>query len=723
MSFLNPLLLLGLLGASVPIIIHLIHKRKPRQQRFAAIELILKSVERVERRWRLRRFLLLAARVLLLAALSLAAAGPVLLEDKQTAISASGPQRLAIVLDASLSMRARYDGTSAFSRAQTKARNIIDAMGPEDQAVLVVARKVPTLPISRPTPDRARLLKTLGELEPSFEHASLAEAITKGVKALGSLKEGEAKKTDEKGAPKISGRVVVLSDLAQAAIDAAADLKIPGSDSTASLELIDVLEGQEKRPNHALTRLEATNVPGRAPRTVEIKARIQSFMPESNAQPKPADITLRSDDKDLWVGSVDLVEGTIADKVIRHAFDQPGHMPVEVLLEADALAEDDIRYLSTDIRRQVRALIVDGAPSGVPKEDEIFYLERALAAGAADQPPPRVITADDLVRTDLSAFDVVILAGVASFGRAEGARLVEFVKKGGGLMITASEDLDTELYNAELGPILPRSFRGLKITDVDLGSSGVVTLAKPALEHPVMRIFQGDSQRGLLSTRTRGYLLFQPGGERPFDVLVEHEDGQPALIESRAAQGRIVILTTSIDRDLSDLPIRPAFLPLMRQLLLRLGNALSEPDTRRTLVGEPRQLKVPSSATRLVVTSPAGKETAWERTELQTSKVLFKGTQVPGHYEVEVAFAGPLEPLASERFAVNVESRESDLRPMPLEEALAVLQGSEINPKDKTKLRSFGGRLNPESMAGVLLLLMVLAFVFESALTAQKIGR
>ena len=72
MSFAQPLLLFGLLAAAVPIIIHLIHKRRPREHKFAAIELLLRSVERVERRWRLRRFLLLAARVALIAALALA---------------------------------------------------------------------------------------------------------------------------------------------------------------------------------------------------------------------------------------------------------------------------------------------------------------------------------------------------------------------------------------------------------------------------------------------------------------------------------------------------------------------------------------------------------------------------------------------------------------------------------------------------------------------------
>ena len=73
MSFAAPIMLFALLGAAVPILIHLIHKKRPRKQRFAAIELVLNSVERLQKRWRLKRFLLLLARVMLLSALALAA--------------------------------------------------------------------------------------------------------------------------------------------------------------------------------------------------------------------------------------------------------------------------------------------------------------------------------------------------------------------------------------------------------------------------------------------------------------------------------------------------------------------------------------------------------------------------------------------------------------------------------------------------------------------------
>lgn len=727
MSFLNPLMLLGLLGAAIPIVIHLIHKRRPRSQQFGAMELVLKSVEKVQRRWRLKRFLLLASRVALLAALALAAAGPLLGRQAELTTRVGGPQRLAIVIDASLSMRARYEGTSSFARALTGARNLVDEMGPADQTIIIWAGGRTELVVERPTADKALLLKKLDALNPSFAPADLGEAVTTAAQALGNADKTEV---SEGKLPEVSALVVVLSDLAQSSFQTASDLAVPGSSSRARLEVVDVLlELDPERNNRSLAEVLVRNVPGEAPRTVEIRARIHSHA-QASAKASPADITLKSKDHDLVAASVEIVPGTIVDKVLRHAFEQPGSIAVEVALERDGLVEDDVRYVVAEVRRQVRTLIVDGAPSGVPKEDEIFYLERALLAGAADQPTPRVITVDDLASADLSAFDVVILAGVDTFTRDDGARLREFVQRGGGLLISASEGMDIDIYNSELSSVLPRKLRGLKVVDASrggVGSSGVVQLADPDLEHPVMGVFTGEGQGGLLSTQTLSYQLLHPKAERSMKTLVSHNDGQPAIVEGIFGQGRVIFVTVSVDREMSDLAIRPAFVPLMRQLILHLGGALAEVDIRRTLVGQPREIRVPAGVQALQVTGPDGREKTWSAAEIDSALVRFDDTELPGHYRVEAAFTGAMEPLRAESFAVNVDPRESDLRAIPESEAKGILLGTTAGEESQSsanlRARALSSGMSPQQMAGLLLLIMAAAFLLESALTSRRPGR
>lgn len=739
MSFSNPLLLLGLFGASVPVIIHLIHKRRPRRQRFAALELLLKSIDRVERRWRLKRFLLLASRVLLLGALSLAAAGPLFRSEKGLAISARGPKRLAIVVDTTLSMRAKYGDQTSFARAITSARSLVDAMGPEDQAIVVSAGAKPELLVPRPTASRSDLLRAIDRLKPGYSSGEMGEAVTVAAQALASLRDappgaGEPQDNLES----VAAKVIVLSDLAGHGFRVPADVSLGASGKHAELEIVDVLSGvpAEMRVNHAVTSIEMSSLPGRAPRTIEVRARVQSFAKEGKDGPAATDITLVGPSGNLVEASVDVVPGTITDRTLEYAFETPGYVPIELRIEPDALAEDDTRYGIADVRHQVRTLIVDGAPSGVPKEDEIFYLERALLAGAGDQPHPRVITPDDLAKVDLSLFDVVMLAGVGTLGRSEGSKLTEFVERGGGLFISTCADLDIDAYNTELGRVLPRALRALKVVDPEtggLGADGLVTLRSPLLEHSVLEIFGGEALGGLLSARTRAYVLLEPAQASALEgtsgqVLVEYDDGQPALIEGGLGEGRVILLTTSIDRDLTDLPIRPAFVPLIRRIILELGDALSKPDPRRTLVGEIRRIRIPQGATRLSVTSPEGQESVFLGAEIGGGELEYSGTQVPGHYAVKAAFIGPLDPLEGEGFAANVDTGESDTRPITVEEAAALLLGTgSAAPRASgtvlERAQALAGLANPEAVAGALLLLMLLSFLLESALTAQRIGR
>ncbi len=732
-TFLNPLMLAALATAAVPIIIHLIHRRKPKPRPFAAIELLLKSVQRVEKRWRLKRFLLLAMRVLILCAFALAAARPLFGEIAAEITGPRSAERVAIVVDASLSMRATPGGgDSAFVRAKARARTLIEHLGPEDRALLVAAEGRPRALVPRPTASKSELLAALDALEPTWAAADLANATSAAAQALGAPDPAagdEAGSTGEGGAPaeRPRGRVVLLSDLAGHGIRTAADLTLGEGAGEAELDVVDVLEGVEPsaRDNRGITTIAIDPVPGRGPRGIEARVKVRAFVAESEKGKDaiPTDVSLRdAAGAELVAGAVDVIPGGVVDKALIHAFAEPGYVPLTVVLPPDTLAGDDTRYGVADVRRAIRTLVVDGSPSGVPKESEAFYLEAALAAGAPDQPPPRVITADDLGREDLEGvYDVIVLAGVASVSPADGARLSAFVEAGGGLWITGAETLDVDAYSRELARVLPRPLRGLKMLGA-VGSSDVVRFDQPALDHPILSVFGGDARAGLLAARTRGYLLLEPQGARAWTVLLTFSDGQPALVEAEVGKGRVVVLTTSIDRDLTDLPIQPAFLPLVRRTILHLGHALARPPEQETLVGEPRALAAPEKASAVEVTTPRGNTVRLAPGE------PFTETGEPGHYAVAVSLGGSgAERHPALDFAVNVDPRESDLRPLRPEEASAVLRGTATGGAT-SRLAALarlgkGTLTDPDALPPILLALMALAFVVEGWLTFERRSR
>src|SRR5207244_5587848 len=82
MSFVHPLLLGGLLLVGIPVLIHLIMQQKPKRLPFPAFRFLLQKHRTNQRRLRLRHWLLLALRVLLVAAICLAFARPKLFSGR-----------------------------------------------------------------------------------------------------------------------------------------------------------------------------------------------------------------------------------------------------------------------------------------------------------------------------------------------------------------------------------------------------------------------------------------------------------------------------------------------------------------------------------------------------------------------------------------------------------------------------------------------------------------
>ncbi|MEO0530657.1 MAG: BatA domain-containing protein, partial [Planctomycetota bacterium] len=78
MAFLSPLLLLGTLLIGIPIALHLRRRRDPVRVEFPALRLLKRNRHRTETQLRLRRWVLLALRCLLIAMLAFALARPLL---------------------------------------------------------------------------------------------------------------------------------------------------------------------------------------------------------------------------------------------------------------------------------------------------------------------------------------------------------------------------------------------------------------------------------------------------------------------------------------------------------------------------------------------------------------------------------------------------------------------------------------------------------------------
>lgn len=203
MSFLHPWMLAGLLAAAVPILLHLIQQREPPTVPFPAVRYLQDATREHQRRLRLRHWLLLLLRTLLVAALVLAAAGPSL---PKASVASHAPTALVLVVDNSLSSAAVVDGTARLDLLVRAARGVLGRATPDDALWLLAADGVPR------RGDAAALGRLLDDLRPSARRLDLGEAVRTGAAVL--------------AADRRPGEIVIVSD-AQATALGAADVSVP----------------------------------------------------------------------------------------------------------------------------------------------------------------------------------------------------------------------------------------------------------------------------------------------------------------------------------------------------------------------------------------------------------------------------------------------------------------------------------------------------------------
>jgi len=198
-------------------------------------------------------------------------------------------------------------------------------------------------------------------------------------------------------------------------------------------------------------------------------------------------------------------------------------------------------------------------------------------------------------------------------------------------------------------------------------------------------------------------------------VLARFTNDAPALVERAVgpgARGRVMLLTTSVDREWTDLPIRPGYLPLMEQIVLYLGRGLDDGRARTVRVGEPRALRLPAGADAAVVTRPDGQSITVELGDGDREQLLFTGTTQPGLHGVSARVAGERVPLPAERFTVTLDPREMDLRRIDDDALREALPGGAVVRRDRAD--------RPGEPLWPWLLLAAVAFLLvESALTRR----
>ncbi len=704
-AFMTPALFAGgAVAMAAPIAIHLLARRRFRVVRWAAMDFLLHADRHNRRRVRMEEWILLALRCLALLLIGMLLARPFLRPAGLAMFGGSQRSERVFLLDDSFSMAYEGEGGTPFDRAKEAVRRLITSIRQEtpDDTVTLIRSSDPEHPIASGvflSDDQAKdLLERLEALAPSQQGMNLSRFADEAAAILARNPEITSAAvylvSDFQTADWSRGNTTDL-DRRSAGHPLAALGEWAKDERALQLVLIDVHE--DGAGNTAVTDLAIHSGQLVAGTTGTVQVAVANLT-ESSLDAVTLDVT---------VGNLAQPSQTLKDvmpfqtttvgvevEVLRSGFDT-----VRVELSPDRLGIDNVRYLSMEVVPAVRMLLVNGEPSADSYDDELTFLATAL------RPEGEVFSGNELVivdeagfeEADLSTVHLVVLANVYRVSEPAIDALERYVRRGGGLLMFLGDQVDPDEFNVALY----RSGDGLspaRLTEIVRSPSAAHLVVVDRL-HPSMRGFGGEGDplgigqipffeyfgavidsspapndraadgaavdvTGAGITDTRG------GGESQSVRVVarfDDDEAHPAIIERLFGAGRVVLVTTTADKEWHLWPNHPTFLPVMMELAAHVSRRARTGDP--LTVGMPIQLTIDPGRFEADVTvrSPsypseqeAGVTAAPEEGQPGLS-VSWDHTSQAGVYHFVLRGKDGSETIRA--VAVNVDPHESDLTP------------------------------------------------------------
>jgi hypothetical protein len=662
-GFASPLMLWGLAIGGAPILIHLLHRRRYIEMPWAAMRFLIAATKKQSRRLRFEQILLLVVRTLIVLLVAMALARPSV-ETFGEYFRAEGPRHRIIVIDATFSMGYRSQDKSRFDRARELARQIAGTARQGDAMQLVrIGESMPRVIVKQPAYQASAVLEEIEQLPLLDERVDVSVVLNEIDELLTMV-------------PEISRKeIYFLTDLQTAGWapkDSTEAVRVKSGlkrlSERAKLFFLDA--GQPGTANTAITSLRAADGFVLSGRSVPLSATIRNYgMSGAVGQL----VELLVDDRLADTQQVDLPAETDVRVDFKPAFANGEHR-VEVRLKPDGLKVDDSRRLAIPVRDELQVLLVNGKPSGEPMGNATDFLKLALAPELPNRTQispirPTVIRDGELLGTDLARFDCVFVCNVAMLTDREAEVLRSYLEAGGGVVFCLGDQVRPDNYNQVLSKI-PANVRGSSGTATSLLPAKLIEKVGDAkrketsfefdpgdYSHPIVRPFQGNPGAGLELTKTFAYFKAQVSDERGASVALRFSSGDPAIIEAPFGRGRVILITTSVDREWSTWAVwGHSLIPLMHEIVnFAVSNRWSDRDI---LVGQSiiSHLPVRASDVAAVLQTPNGDSQAPVAAGDGRSVISEPTTRAGFHKMV----LGP--PLGrSEWFAVNVDTQESDL--------------------------------------------------------------
>lgn len=633
MSFINPLFLIALSTALLPILYHLIRKLRAKKIKFSSLIFLRATPKELIKKRRLRDLILLIVRACILGFLAFAFARPFIPKESIPFVPQIEDKSVVILIDNSYSMQ--YD--DLFEEAMDEAENLIDDAGLVDElSIIVFSDETEQLTgLSSNMGSHRNILRSMVNVSnrPTdfYKPITLAEEI---------LKDAQHQKRE----------IVLISDFQNYAWSSRFDNWNLDKDVTFIPEQIYV----DKPVNSYVAQFNRKIA--RSGDNVAAEYDIQVAFQGKDHN--------RDYELNLWVNGEEVekktIETTQSDQVIFQQLDlDRGTYQGYVALEDDKLNVDNRYYFSYEIKDRPSILCVDESPATA--ENDVFFLSSAFEMGDKSDYSFTAGNKSRLTRVQLMNHDVVFLTNIGSLTNQELANLKRYVEDGGTLIVSSGGRTNVQRFSNYLNEL------GVGTADEIiemLSLREIAIMGEYDQHHPIFSVFAKTGAGDLFRPKFNKYVKINP--DTSANVLATLDTDDPLLIERKLGGGKILIYPSTFDKSWTDLPLTEIYVPLVYQMV---KYAVSTTERKADFfVGEPITLKG-KSGEEWEVSAPGDKIFKVPMDETGTG--YLRETVEPGNY---------IAAYSNERycFSVNVDMRESELIMRDAEEVYAaVAQPSE----------------------------------------------
>ena len=553
----NAILIAGAAVVGLPILLHFIMKQEPTRLPFPAMRFLKRRQKVNQRKIRLRHFLLLALRVLLIALFCATLYQP-RIPSQGLNLAGEQPIAVVIIIDTSPSMSYITDGTSRLDEARRRASELLDDL-PTGSKVAVIDPGEPFAVWEQSLGDARRRIETFLQ---THDDRSITDSLPTAYQLFRSL--DEENDTPPDGWPKL---LVVVSDRASASwqndrLDNMVRLRDLVQEPPVTQLFLDV--GIESPANVGITNVELNKESLPASQPMIVSASVQATGPDVPS----ATVVCRVDGKEQ-VKEVELTAGT--PKGVAFTFEElpPGFHQFEIALETpDAMEFDNVRFATVRVEEARTILTIADDP-----DDAIYWKISLESKGdfiTLVQTPDKI--------DDLAKYEMVCLLSVSDPSPLW-PKLKDYVERGGKLLIIPGGDgigeFNREAYNNAQG-LIPGQILGIvdarqKYAAPETASAIDRRLGLPwviddeAMRHPFLAPFKQWIMQGNIDFIRNPPLAWKYWQvQAPTDnVVVRYENADdvsqrdPALLEKRFPNnGIVMMLTTRMDTPWPDQPER-----------------------------------------------------------------------------------------------------------------------------------------------------------------------